>query len=244
MPSFWVKTEPRGPSNSTMRTKLSAALIGSLIALLVLAPAVAQETGASPTTEEPIPSQDADAARGAVDDLYRALWKSVEGEPTPSLDERYALLEPTVAASYDLPFMAAKALGRHWKSLDDEAKRRWLDVFARLTVHTYAERFDEDSGQEYEVGDVVPGGRDTLLVHSRILVPDEDPVEVNYRLHLRAERWGIVDVYLNGTVSELALRRSEYSGVLKRDGFEELVARLEAKIADAPASAEDSAALN
>ncbi|MDJ0785619.1 MAG: ABC transporter substrate-binding protein [Myxococcota bacterium] len=226
-----------------MRIHFLAALIGSFMALLAPTHAIAQEPDAAPP-EETIPAEAADAARTAVDELYRALWKSVEGDPTPSIDERTALLEPTVAASYDLPFMAAKVLGRHWKSLDDEAKRRWLDVFARLTVHTYAERFDEDGGQEYEVGDVVSGGRDTLLVYSRILVPDEDPVEVNYRLHQRADRWGIVDVYLNGTVSELALRRSEYSGVLKRDGFEELVARLEAKIAGAPASAEDSAALN
>ena len=44
--------------------------------------------------------------------------------------------------------------------------------------------------------------------------------------------WRVVDVYLDGTVSELALRRSEYSSALKREGFDELVGSVETKIAD------------
>ena len=39
----------------------------------------------------------------------------------------------------------------------------------------------------------------------------------------------MIDVYLNGTVSELALRRSEYSTVLKRDGFEKLIETIDDK---------------
>jgi phospholipid transport system substrate-binding protein len=55
---------------------------------------------------------------------------------------------------------------------------------------------------------------------------------VDYRLHQRDGAWRIVDVYLNGTVSELALRRSEYSSVVKRDGFDALVRSIEEKGGD------------
>ena len=37
--------------------------------------------------------------------------------------------------------------------------------------------------------------------------------------------WRIVDIYLNGTVSELALRRSEYSALIQREGFEALLVK-------------------
>jgi phospholipid transport system substrate-binding protein len=63
-------------------------------------------------------------------------------------------------------------------------------------------------------------------------VPNEDDVQLNYRLIEKNGEWRVIDVYLNGTVSELALRRSEYSSALKREGFDELLASIETKIAD------------
>ena len=44
--------------------------------------------------------------------------------------------------------------------------------------------------------------------------------------------WKIIDIYLNGTVSELSLRRSEYSSTVKREGFETLIAAVQKKLAD------------
>ena len=42
--------------------------------------------------------------------------------------------------------------------------------------------------------------------------------------------WKIIDVYMDGTVSELSLRRAEFSSVAKREGFNSLIQTLEAKI--------------
>jgi len=69
-------------------------------------------------------------------------------------------------------------------------------------------------------------------VLTKIIVPNEDDVQLNYRLMKRNGEWRVIDVYLNGTVSELALRRSEYSSALKREGFEQLIASIETKIQD------------
>jgi phospholipid transport system substrate-binding protein len=64
-----------------------------------------------------------------------------------------------------------------------------------------------------------------------VVTPNETPIAINYRMRPDGESWRIIDVYLNGTVSELALRRSEYAAVLQRDGFEKLVASIDEKIA-------------
>jgi len=69
-------------------------------------------------------------------------------------------------------------------------------------------------------------------VLTKIIVPDGDDVRLNYRMIERDGIWKVIDVFLNGTVSELALRRSEYSSALKRHGFEQLVASVETKIED------------
>ena len=67
------------------------------------------------------------------------------------------------------------------------------------------------------------------MVRARLLDPGNEDVQLNYRLHERDGAWRVIDVYLNGTVSELALRRSEYSTVLKRDGFEKLIETIDDK---------------
>ena len=62
-------------------------------------------------------------------------------------------------------------------------------------------------------------------------LPTDEDVELNYRMHLTPEGWKIIDVYLDGTVSELALRRSEFSGIVKRENFAALITALDAKVA-------------
>ncbi|MCH7709728.1 MAG: ABC transporter substrate-binding protein, partial [Myxococcales bacterium] len=58
-----------------------------------------------------------------------------------------------------------------------------------------------------------------------------DDIQLYYRLRNGTDgRWKIIDVYLNGTVSELALRRSEYSSLIKREGFEALLIALNKRI--------------
>jgi phospholipid transport system substrate-binding protein len=171
-------------------------------------------------------------ARAPVERLYAELLAVMKHADELGYEGRMQRLAPVVADAYDLPFMAAKVLGRHWRNLDEAMQRRWIDTFARLTVSTYADRFDGFSGERLEVQGAKPSAMDTVVVHTVIEPVDEDPVSVDYRLHERAGGWRIVDVYLNGTVSELALRRSEYSSVVKREGIEALIAQLETKIAD------------
>jgi phospholipid transport system substrate-binding protein len=68
-------------------------------------------------------------------------------------------------------------------------------------------------------------------------------VQLDYRLRKANGNgdWRIVDVYLNGTVSELALRRSEYSSLIKREGFQALLAALHERIDSLAAAPADQA---
>jgi phospholipid transport system substrate-binding protein len=191
-----------------------------LLALLYIAPGRAAETAAG-----------AAEARAPVDQLYSVLLEVMQRGDQLSHQERYARLDPVIRHVYDLPFMSAKALGRYWKELSEPDRERWTSTFTRMIVSTYSDRFDEYSGQRFEVMSVEPSIQETSIVRTRILPADEEPIELDYRLHSVDGSWRIVDVFMNGTVSELALRRSEYSSVFKRKGFESLLASLEEKIA-------------
>ena len=74
-----------------------------------------------------------------------------------------------------------------------------------------------------------PGIQDTQLIRTQLVAP-ERTVQLDYRLHSSNGSWLIIDVIVDGSVSELALRRSQYAAVIKRDGVDGLLAKLEEKI--------------
>ena len=181
---------------------------------------------------ETTPSPDAAAPSGAVpviDTLQAELLGVMKDADEIGFEGRYERLQSIVTETFDLAFMAEKSVGRHWKKLSEEEKQRWLSSFHDMTAATYAGRFEGFSGQHFEVLGEEPAKHDTVLVRARLVSPDDDDVRLNYRLHELDGQWRIIDVYLNGTVSELALRRSEYASVLKRDGFEKLIATIVGK---------------
>lgn len=193
----------------------------SLLALLLLAsPAAAEGPAATPPV---------DGAKPPIATFYAALDASMKAGDSLSFDARKAQLAPVVAKTFDLPLMAAKVLGRHWRTLPPADQKNWIEAFSALTVRTYAEQFRENTGLQFEVvaAQAAPGG--TALVRTKLRRANDEPVSIDYRLRPVAGSWRVIDIFLNGTVSELALRRSEYTSVLERDGFRPLVASLQSR---------------
>ena len=153
---------------------------------------------------------------------------------------RYKRLEPLLRETYDFEFMGEKAAGRHWRKFDEAQQATWLDAFERLLLANYAGRFDGFSGQSFETRGEEDAGHGTLLVRTTLINPNDEDVQLNYRLRESDGAWRVIDVYMHGTVSELALRRAEYSTAFERQGFDQVIADLNATITNL--AAEDSAA--
>jgi phospholipid transport system substrate-binding protein len=177
----------------------------------------------------PAPADPAPAA-GVVERLHAALLDAMRRADELGYEGRRELLAPVLAASFDFAFMSRLALGSEWRKLDEVQRQRWIATFQELSLATYAARFDGFSGESFATDATEPAARDTTLVKTRLVRADDEPVHLNYRLRQDGDAWRIIDIYLNGTVSEVALRRSEYAAVLERSGFEALVAELETKI--------------
>jgi phospholipid transport system substrate-binding protein len=192
----------------------------------------AAATGAGGRGKAEPAAAEVQAAVAAVEKLHAVIIDSMKRARELGYSGRYERLQPVIDATFDMAFMAEKSAGRYWKEFDDEQKKRWIDVFGRLTIANYAGRFNAYADQHFETGATESAGFDTLLVRTRLIQPKDEDVEINYRLHEADGRWTVVDIYLSGTVSELALRRAEYGSVLQRDGFDKLIKKLEAKIVD------------
>lgn len=200
-----------------MRKPVACALMALLLAALPLCPASAAGT------------PKLDAAQAPVQSLYKVLLACMKQAKKLGFDGRVDHMKPALEHTYDFPYMAEKSLGRYWKTLDAKQQARWVDAFRRMTVYTYATRFDGYSGEKLEVLGAEPSLQGTVIVRTRIVPTDDKPVDVNYRMHQVDGAWKAIDAYMDGAVSELALRRSEYTSAFRQDGFDKLVKTIQEK---------------
>jgi phospholipid transport system substrate-binding protein len=102
------------------------------------------------------------------------------------------------------------------------------ESFGRYISATYADRFDSYAGQKLDVTGEQPASYGAM-VKSQIIKADGEPVKVDYMMRRNGEGWLISDVYLDGAISEVATRRSEFNAILKKDGIDGLIAALDRK---------------
>lgn len=167
--------------------------------------------------------------KAIVENLHEALLVAMKQASTLGFQGRYKLLEPTLNKAFDFPTIARIVTGRHWKSLSAEKQQVFLEVFTKLSIATYANNFDAYSGEHFETRAVEPK-RDAVLVKTALIKSDGKAVELNYLLQKQKDRWQIVNVIAEG-VSDLSLKRADYSAVIGSDGIDSLIGKLNGKIA-------------
>lgn len=171
-------------------------------------------------------------ATAVVNRLNAALLDAMKQGEAAGYQGRFDRLAPVMRQVFDFDLMAEKSLGNEWKSLSAADQARWRDLFSEFTIANYAANFDRFTGQRFDVLGEDASVNDTRLVKTKVVSPGTNDVELTYRLQKTDGAWRIIDVYLNGTVSELALRRADYSSLLQRDGFDALATVVRGKIAD------------
>jgi phospholipid transport system substrate-binding protein len=203
---------------------LRRALARAVVAIAVVS-ALAAPTHAGDAADGPVPP---------VAALTDTLLETMRNAGDLGFDGRRDKLAPALRATFDFPFMARLAVGSHWAKLSDDERARFAELFGEMSIATFAARFDGYSGQTFEMGEPREGPRGTRLVPTKLVHPDsaKAPVTISYLMRETGEGWQAVDVYLKGTYSELATKRSEYTSIIKRKGFDALVARIRNKIAE------------
>ena len=164
-----------------------------------------------------------------VRDLYDALLSTMKSGRTLGQSGRFAQLAPVVRRSFDIASMARLSVGPTWASLSDAQRQEMTESFARYISATYADRFDSYAGQNLEVTGEQPAPSG-VMVKSRIIKANGEPVKVDYMMRRNGDSWLISDIYLDGAISEVATRRSEFATILRNDGIEGLIMALNRKV--------------
>jgi len=199
------------------RSPLRALLGAGLLLAFVLANGAAARA-------EPTPGSASETVRA----FYATLLDTMQNAAALGPRGRYQKLEPAVQRAFDLPFMTKLSIGVAWGHLTADQKQRAVTAFARYVTATYANRFDGYEGEKFLVlGEVkIKHG---VLVRTQIVKSDGEPVSINYATHDNDIAWQIRDVYLSGTISQLATQRSDFSAILRAEGVDGLIASLNKK---------------
>jgi len=211
----------------TIALAAGLAVAGLSAGLPAIAAAQTLAAGQQPPASAPatVGGPSASATVAKLDDGLLSVMKNAD---KLGYEGRFATLAPIVASSFDVPTMTRIAVGSAWSSLSSEQQASLTDAFRRFITATYAHRFDGYSGERFDLKGERPSGTG-VLVSTELVRPSDQPVALNYLVRQTDGQWKVVDIFLTGTISELATRRSEFSSVLARNGYEGLKNLLEAK---------------
>jgi phospholipid transport system substrate-binding protein len=169
--------------------------------------------------------------RALIDGFHATLLNVMKEARTLGPQGRFARIEPEVAQRFDIPLMIALATGSHWRSASPADRQRLEKAFRNFSAANYAAQFSDFSGESFETIGVQAGPRNTQLVRTLLHRPADKPVAITYVTRATDKTWRIVDLLVDDGISELAVRRSEYSSILKSGGVDGLVRVLESKTA-------------
>src|SRR5258708_10359898 len=132
--------------------------------------------------------------------FYVTLLSTMQNGQSLSQGGRYAKLEPVVLGTFDIPYMTRMAVGASWAALPPAKQQELTQSFGRYITATWADRFDGYSGEKLEVTGELPYST-AVLVDTRIVKSDGEPVSINYLMRRSDGAWRIADVSLTGTLT-------------------------------------------
>jgi phospholipid transport system substrate-binding protein len=183
-------------------------------------------------TRAAVAENDGRSATEVVEGFHGILIETMKVSDTLPYEGRREKIRPVFDETFDMDFMAEKSAGRGWRNFDEAQQEAWIEAFAEHTLANYASRFTGFREQSFETHGEEDAPNDTLLVKTTLRDPGGEDVQLNYRLRETPDGLRVVDIYMHGTVSELALRSAEYSSALDREGVDATIAKLEQQTTD------------
>jgi len=175
----------------------------------------------------PVARADApDPATPAVQGFYATLLECMKGGKTLGAQGRYDKLKPVIERTFDLSTMVKYAVGPAWSTTSAEDQKALTDAFTRMTVAQYAGNFSSFDGEKFTV-EPKAEIRGTDHYVKTALVAKDQTVAFIYRMRQFGSDWRIIDILLDGSISQLSVYRSDFAATLKAGGAAALVKKID-----------------
>jgi phospholipid transport system substrate-binding protein len=174
----------------------------------------------------------ADPAQRPIRDFYAALEMEMKAGRSVPFRKRFNALAPVIDRVFDVERILRVSVGPRWSSLAPASRATLMQTFRNFTVASYVASFDRYDDEKFEIlMDIRPAGTDKV-VPTRIVAANGEATRLDYLMHPDNKGWRVTDVLLEGTISRVAVQRSDFRGLVVAGDASALIASLQQKIAD------------
>jgi phospholipid transport system substrate-binding protein len=170
--------------------------------------------------------------RQPIGALYAALEEMMRAGQSVSFRQRFAVIAPVIDRVFDLDTILRVSVGLRWNTIDEASRAALKVAFRRFTIATYVANFDRYDNEKFEIQpDLRALGTDQIVL-TRIVPATGDVIRLDYVMHNADNGWRVVDILLDGSISRVAVQRSDFRAILGRGDAAALVESLQRKTAD------------
>jgi phospholipid transport system substrate-binding protein len=170
-----------------------------------------------------------DTAEKTIERVVTQIKSTVndnEGMPPAELDEK---LMQVIKPAFDFREIARRSLGANWRRAKESEQEEFTELFSQLLAKNYLKQIrDNAKDSEFQITSSSGEGIRSLI-QTQVKTPKEN-VKIDYRLYQRkGSGWKVYDVVIEniGLVSNY---RSEFAGIVNREGMPGLIAQLKTKL--------------
>ena len=173
------------------------------------------------------------AAVAPIRELCDSLLGIMRAGTSTPFAQRFDRLAPAVERAFDLPAILQLSVGPTWASLPPDQQAALLTAFRRYTIANYVNSFDNYNGQRFDIlpdTKALPSGEQ--VAQTRIISNSGESHELDYVMRQGGGTWKAVDVLADGSISRVAVQRSDFRRLVSRGGASALIDSLKRKTSD------------
>jgi phospholipid transport system substrate-binding protein len=167
-----------------------------------------------------------DPAARKIENFYATLLDTMKRGHELGIKGRFDALAPAVDTTFDIPTMIKFVVGPTWSSISEADHKALTDAFRRMTIADYANNFDSYDGETFTVDPNVETKSGDRFVTTKLVPKSDKPIPFVYRMREFGGDWKAIDIYLNGYVDQLTVRRSDFASTLSSGGAPALIKKL------------------
>jgi len=167
-----------------------------------------------------------DQVRSTIDQVL-AILQDPSLKTESKQKDRRDQLRRVIFARFDFTEMARRSLGPEWRRRSPAEQEEFVAVFTDLLQDNYIGAIESYNGDQVGYNREIQD-KDNAEVQTTLNTKGEASYSINYRLHLVGKDWKVYDVVIEN-ISVVNNYRSQFSRVISRSSYEELVRAMKEK---------------
>lgn len=143
--------------------------------------------------------------------------------------ENLSFVLKIIKETYDAKKMGKMIINYNWKNLSSYEQKEFVEVFEKFIAVNYLRRFSKIKRVDFKTQNIKKINENFRLVNISMALNTSEKIELGYLLHYTKKNWLIFDVLVDGSISEIATRKSDFNNIINDQGFKKFISILKEK---------------